>query len=224
MKTDLELQKNIMEELKWQPFLKSSDIGISVNNGIVTLNGFVDSYSKKRLAESVVLRMKGVKAVAEEIIVRFDTDIKNSDTEIADAAISSLKSNSLIPQDKIKITVEDGWITTKGEVEWLFEKEAIRPALENILGVKGVSNLVTVYPKVTVNVNEIKKKISAAFHRSATIDSNNIVVEIIANKIIISGIVQSYAEKLDAEHAAWNAPGVTFVENNLEVDVPVMVD
>ena len=224
MKTDLELQKDIMEELKWQPLLKSSDIGIYVNDGIVTLNGFVDSYSKKRLAESVVFRMKGVKAVAEEITVRFDTDIKNSDTEIAEASIIALKTNSLIPQDKIKITVEDGWITTKGEVEWLYEKEAVRQALENILGVRGVSNLVTIYPKVTFNVNEIKKKISAAFHRSATIDSNNIVIEVVANKVIISGIVQSYAEKLDAEHSAWNAPGVTVVENNLEVDVPVMVD
>ena len=126
--------------------------------------------------------------------------------------------------NKIKITVEDGWITTKGEVEWLYEKEAVRQALENILGVRGVSNLVTIYPKVTFNVNEIKKKISAAFHRSATIDSNNIVIEIVANKVIISGIVQSYAEKLDAEHSAWNAPGVTVVENNLEVDVPVIVD
>lgn len=224
MKTDLELQKDIIEELKWQPFLKSSDIGVFVSDGIVTLTGFVDSYSKKRLAESVVVRMKGVKAIAEEIIVRFDTDIKNSDTEIAAATANALKANSLIPQDKIRITVEDGWITTKGEVEWMFEKEAVRKALENILGVRGVSNLVTIFPKVTFNVNEVKKKISAAFHRSASIDSNNIVVEVIANKIIISGIVQSYAEKLDAEHAAWNSPGVTMVENNLEVDVPVIVD
>ena len=224
MKTDFELQKDIMEELKWQPFLKSSDIGVSVIDGIVTLNGFVDSYSKKRLAESVVLRMKGVKAVAEEIIVRFDTDVKNSDTEIAQATLSALKWHSLIPQDKIKITVEDGWVTTKGEVEWMFEKEAVRQALENIQGVRGISNLLTVMPKETLNVSAIKKKIASAFHRSASIDSNNIVVEAVANKLILSGIVQSYAEKLDAEHAAWNAPGVTIVENKLEVDVPVMVD
>ena len=224
MKTDLELQKDIMEELKWQPLLKSSDIGVFVNDGIVTLNGFVDSYSKKRLAESVIFRMKGVKAVAEEITVRFDTDIKNSDTEIAQAALNALKWHNLIPQDKIKLTIEDGWITTKGEVEWIFEKEAIRQALENILGVRGISNLVTVLPKETLNVNAIKNKISAAFHRSATIDANNIVVEGVANKVIISGIVQSYAEKLDAEHAVWNAPGVTLVENKIEVDVPVMVD
>jgi len=203
MKTDLELQKDIMEELKWQPFLKSSDIGVSVTDGIVALNGFVDSYSKKRLAESVVLRMKGVKAVAEELTVRFDTDVK---------------------QDKIKITVEDGWITAKGEVEWIFEKEAVRQALENIQGVRGISNLVTVFPKETLNVSAIKKKIASAFHRSATIDSNNIIVETVANKLILKGIVQSYAEKLDAEHAVWNAPGVTNVENQLEVDVPVLID
>ena len=224
MKTDFELQKDIMEELKWQPFLKSSDIGVSVIDGIVTLNGFVDSYSKKRLAESVVLRMKGVKAVAEEMIVRFDTDVKNSDTEIAQASLSALKWHSLIPQDKIKITVDDGWVTTKGEVEWMFEKEAVRQAIENIQGVRGISNLVSVMSKATLNISAIKKKIASAFHRSASINSNNIVVETIANKLILKGIVQSYAEKLDAEHAAWNAPGVTVVENKLEVDVLVMVD
>lgn len=224
MKTDLEIQKDVMEELKWESFIKSSDIGVSVSNGVVTLSGFVDTFSKKRLAENVALRVGGVKAVAEDIVVKFSTDNKITDTDIAQAVLNALRWNSIIPEEKIKVKVEDGWVTTKGEVDWTFEKSAIRLAIENIIGVKGLSNLVTINPKVKVSVPDIKGKITAAFHRNATLDANNIVVGGVGSKVILRGTVRSYAEKQDAEHAAWNAPGITEIENRLEVIVPVMAD
>lgn len=224
MKTDLEIQKDVMQDLKWESFLKSTEIGVSVSEGVVTLSGIIDSYSKVRLAESVALKVGGVKDVENKLIVRFDTDNKNSDSELAKIALEAINWHSVIPKDRIKIKVEEGWITVTGEVDWKFEKDAIRSALENIIGVKGISNLVSISLKNPIDKREIKAKISKAFHRSATIDANNIAIGGTGNKIILRGIVQSYAEKQDAEKAAWNAPGVSSVENRLEVEDLVFMD
>lgn len=222
MKTDLEIQKNVMEELKWDSYIKASDIGVAVTNGIVTLTGYVDNFSKKKAAENAALRVAGVKAVAEEIKVKLGDSFQKTDTEIAQAVLNALKWHSSIPDDKIKVKVENGWVTLDGEVNWLYEKDAVKHAVENLLGVKGVSNLITISSKV--NTSDVKSKILAAFHRSASIDSDNIFVENIGNKVVLKGTVRSYAEKQDAEHAAWNATGVSIVENKLEVNVPVFVD
>lgn len=224
MKTDLELQKDVMDELKWESFIKSSEIGVSVKEGVVTLSGYVDSYNKKRIAEQTALRVKGVKAVAEDIVVRLGTSSTKTDTEIAQAALDALKWHSTINENKVKIKVDNGWITVEGEVDWAFEKNAIRLALENLIGVRGISNLVTISPKMNINANDVKQKIAAAFHRSATIDADNIIISNISNKVILSGSVRSYAEKQDADRAVWNLPGVIAVENNLEVKVPIMAD
>ena len=222
MKTDLELQHDVMEELKWEPFLKSSEIGVAVNEGVVTLSGCVDNYGKKKSAENAALRVAGVKAVAEDIVVKLGTSDQKSDTEVAQAVLNALKWHSAVQEDKIKVKVDNGWVTFDGEVDWTFQKDAVRLMVENLVGVKGISNLITLSPKVSVR--DVKKEINAAFHRSATIDSNNIIIENIGNKVTLRGTVRSYAEKQDAERAVWSAPGVTTIDNRLEVNVPSFVE
>lgn len=222
MKTDLELQHDVMEELKWEPFLKSSEIGVAVNEGVVTLSGCVDNYGKKKSAENAALRVAGVKAVAEDIVVKLGTSDQKSDTEVAQAVLNALKWHSAVQEDKIKVKVDNGWVTLDGEVDLTFQKDAVRLMVENLVGVKGISNLITLSPKVSVR--DVKKEINAAFHRSATIDSNNIIIENIGNKVTLRGTVRSYAEKQDAERAVWSAPGVTTIDNRLEVNVPSFVE
>ena len=218
MKTDSQLQKDVMNELKWQPSIKSSEIGVSVSDGIVTLYGSVDNYAEKREAERAALRVEGVKGVAEDIVVDLPLGNKKDNSDIAKAAINALKWDTMVPDDHIKVRVDNGWVTTEGKVDWLYQKAAVSNALSNLTGVKGVTNLVTIIPKT--NSEDIKKKITAAFERSATIDANNIQVEKIGDKVLLKGFVRSYAERIDAQHAASNAPGVAEVENRLEVKVP----
>ena len=221
MRTDLELQKDVIEELKWESSIKASDIGVSVTNGVVTLSGYVDSFTKKKAAENAALRVAGVSAVAEDIVVRLGATDKKSDTEVAQAIITAIRWNNIIDENKIKVKVESGWVTLEGEVEWSFEKNAIEHTVENLIGVRGVSNLITISSKL--KTNDIKQKITAAFHRSATLDANNIIVDSVGNTVILRGVVRSYAEKQDALRVAWNAPGVTKVDNKLIVDVPMLV-
>jgi osmotically-inducible protein OsmY len=221
MRTDLELQKDVIEELKWESSIKASDIGVSVTNGVVTLSGHVDSFTKKKAAENAALRVAGVSAVAEDIVVRLGATDKKSDTEVAQAIITAIRWNNIIDENKIKVKVESGWVTLEGEVEWSFEKNAIEHTIENLIGVRGVSNLITISSKL--KTTDIKQKITAAFHRSATLDANNIIVDSVGNTVILRGVVRSYAEKQDALRVAWNAPGVTKVDNKLIVDVPMLV-
>ena len=221
MKTDLELQKDVMEELQWQPTLNPSKIGVSVNEGVVTLSGFVDNYGQKRDAENAALRIEGVKAVAEDLKVQLHTSNVRTDTEIAQAAVQTLNWHSLVPKDRITIRVEDGWVTAEGKVDWIHEKNAVRNALTNLPGIKGITNLVLVVPHI--DDANVKKNIKAAFERNAGIDANNIHVDHTGHKVILTGTVRSYAERRDAEKAAANAPGVAQVENRLDVKIPSYV-
>lgn len=218
MKTDSQLQKDVMDELKWQPAIKSSGIGVAVQDGVVTLSGAVETYAEKREAEKAALRVAGVKGVAEDIQVDLPFTGKRDDADIAKAAVNALRWDSMVPDDHVKIKVENGWVTAEGKVDWIYQKSAVRHALTNLSGVKGVTNLVTVAP--TANPVDVKKKIEAAFERSALIDAGNIRVENTGDKVVLKGTVRSYAERLDAQRAAWNAPGVAHVENQLEVKVP----
>lgn len=217
MKTDLEIQRDVMEELLWSPLLKASEIGVAVKNGVVTLSGTVDSYAKKLEAESAAKKVAGVMAVAENIEVKISQLGKRNDTEIAQAILNALKWHSAVQEDKIKMKVEDGWVTLEGNVEWEFQKNAAKNAIENLFGVRGITNLIKVTP--TIAANDISRKINTAFHRSATVDADRIEIEVIGNKVILSGKVRSYAEKKDAENAAWLAPGISHVENNLQIDL-----
>lgn len=218
MKTDNELQKNVMEELKWQSSIKSSDIGVAVVNGIVTLSGTVHNFTEKKAAEKAAQKVVGVKAVVEEIKVDLGYHPNKNDIEIAEAAYNALKWNTLVPNDKINVKVENGWLVTEGTVDWQYEQNAVSHAVESIEGIKGFSNLVKITPRI--NAVNLKKEIKAAFERNAAIDGDNIRVNHIGDKVILEGSVRSYAEKQEAEHTAWNAPGVASVENQLEVVIP----
>lgn len=218
MKTDAQLQKDVMDELKWEPLLTSSQVGVSVKNGVVTLSGLVDSYSKKLAAEKAVKRVQGVKAVAEDIQVGVSTGFRKTDAEIAEACVAALKWHTAVQEEKIKLKVEDGNVKLEGEVEWEYQRINARKAVENLTGVRSVINLITIKPKVTPF--DVQQKISAAFHRSATVDSETIKVEVNGHQVILSGKVRSFAEKEDAENAAWNAPGVNLVDSKLEIEEP----
>ena len=220
MKTDAQIQKDVMAQLNWEPFLETAEVGVAVKNGVVTLSGTVGSFAKKISAERAAKKVAGVKAVAEEIEVKFLNSDKKNDTEIAEAALNALKWHTALREDKIKIKVEKGWLTLEGEVEWEFQKNSALHMVENLKGVKGVINKITIEPKM--KPNEVENKIREAFHRSATIDSERIHVETAGKKVTLTGKVRSWPEKRDAERAAWYAPGINEVDNRIEVESEVL--
>jgi osmotically-inducible protein OsmY len=217
--SDADIQKDVINELKWEPSLRDDDIGVAVRDGVVTLAGFVDSYSDKWKAESVASKVKGVKAIANDLEVKIPSSSQRADPDIARAAIDALKWNISVPADRIKVKVEKGWITLEGNVDWYFQKEAAERAVRYLTGVKGVSNLVMVKP--TPAPTDIKQRITSALQRGAQFDAERISVDIAGNKAILKGTVRSYAEYRDAERAARNAPGISEVENKLTVDPTV---
>ena len=215
MKTDIEIQKDVMDELRWVPLLESSEIGVAVKDGIVTLFGTVDAYTKKMEAAKAAANISGVKAVALDIQVGVSPDFKRTDTEIAEAVLKALKLHTSIPEDKIKVKVEDGIVTLEGEVEWEYQRVAATNAIQNFAGITNVWNLIKLEPRGTTT--DINEKIKAAFERSARLDANRISVEINGSSVTLTGTVTSLAEKDDAGYAAWAAPGITTVRNNLKV-------
>ena len=218
MKSDIEIQKDVIEQLKWEPFLNSAQIGVSVKNGVVTLSGQVDAYSKKIQAEKAAKKVAGVKAIAEDIQVGLSPIYKKSDAEVAESVINALKWHTMIPEDKIKVSVEEGNVKLEGEVEWEYQRNQAKTTVENLTGVKFVTNLIAVKPKVTPY--ELQQKINSSFQRSANIDAARISAEVLGGKVILRGKVRSFAEREDAENAVWSAPGVVSVENKLVIEEP----
>ena len=219
MKTDSQIQKDVMAQLDWEPILDSSQVGVAVKEGIVTLSGIVDTYYKKIAAEKAAKKVAGVKAVAMDIQVGVSPEMKKTDSEIAATVVNALRLHTAVIQDKIKIKVEDALVTLEGNVEWNYQRKMTEKAIEGLPGVRDVLNLIIVSPKVSGT--EIKQKINQTFHRSATIDSEKIQVELNGSKIILKGSVRSLAEKDDAEEAAWSAPGVSSVDNRLKLEEEV---
>lgn len=212
---DKEVQKNIIDELAWEPSLRNDDIAVGVRDGVVTLAGFVDSYADKSKAERVAGRVKGVKAVADELEVKLSTDSERPDPDLARAALDALQWNISVPHDRIRLKVDKGWLTLEGQVDWYYQKQAAERAVRFLRGVHGVSNLITLSVRTTPS--DVKKRIKDALHRGVEFDAERITVEVEGSKAILEGAVRSYVELKDAARAARNAPGITEVDNRLAI-------
>lgn len=213
-RTDSQLKTDVLSELKYDPSIKYTDIGVVVKDGTVTLNGSTSSYSQKWEAVRATKRVAGVEAIADEIEVKFPNSLKFSDTDIAAAAAHHIDWFTTIPKGTVKVTVSEGWITLDGEVEWQYLKNAAGHFLQHITGVKGVSNLITIKPRLTV---EVEDAINAAFKRNSLLDSSKIHVTTSGNNVTLTGKVRNYAELEEAARVAWDAPGVFSVDNKLSV-------
>jgi osmotically-inducible protein OsmY len=216
MKTDLQLQRDVLEELKFEPSIREAEIGVATKGGVVTLTGFVDSYAEKFSAERTAERVNGVKAVADDIKVKLPGSFQRSDTDIAHAVVNALRWDIQVPDDRIKAAVDDGWIDLEGEVEWQYQKWAAEGAVRNLTGVKGVSNLITMKPKKP-STYEVGQKIKDSLRRHAERDADKITIEAKDGRVTLRGTVSSFAERQDAERAAWQAPGVTNVDDLIAV-------
>jgi osmotically-inducible protein OsmY len=215
MKSDSEIERDVREELRWNPHIDAEDIAVSVKNGVVTLAGFTHSYSDRLEAELAAKRVAGVLAVANDIEVRLPAIDQRPDPDIAKDAVATLKSELPISYDKIKVIVKDGWITLEGAVEWQYQKTSAEAAVRKVKGVKGVTNVITVKPKV--QPAELKRKIQEAFKRNAELDADRIEVEENGSEVILKGTVRSWMEREEAERVAWSAPGITKVEDRIVV-------
>jgi osmotically-inducible protein OsmY len=213
--SDEQIQRDVLAELKFEPRVAPNEIGVAVKDGVVNLMGWVDSYTKRWAAEEAAHRVRGVKAVANDIEVRLPLSAERTDVDIAAAAVRALEWDAMVPIDKLDVTVSKGWVTLKGEVEWQYQKQDAERVVRRLSGVRGVTNLILVKPRLTAS--ELKEKIELALVRSAQVDAQRITVEVQGTKAILRGTVRAWAEREEAERAAWAAPGITAVENLITI-------
>ncbi|APW60546.1 BON domain-containing protein [Paludisphaera borealis] len=215
MKDDKELQRDVLDELQWEPSVDAAEIGVTARDGVVTFTGCVPTYAEKVAAERVAKRIHGVKAVANDIEVRPIGTGERTDTEIAQAAVNALRWTSTVPGERVKVAVSKGWITLDGDVDWCYQKEAAEKAVHSQIGVRGVINQITIKPRASAS--DVKSRIEAAFRRSAELDAMKVQVETHDGKVTLRGDVRSWAERQEAERTAWSAPGVVQVEDLITV-------
>ena len=215
MSHDSDLQQSVLAAFNWEPSVTAGHIGVTANAGVVTLSGHVDSYARKHAAEAAASRVRGVKAVAEEIEVRLPFDAERTDEEIAAAAIERLSWNVSVPKDSVQVKVEKGWVTLTGQVDWWFQKEAAEHDIRPLHGVLGVSNQATIKPRV--NAANLSDKIAHALHRSWFFDPETVHVRAEGGKVVLTGTTRSFYERQLAAETAWAAPGATMVENDITV-------
>jgi osmotically-inducible protein OsmY len=213
--TDTYLRQTIVDELDFEPSVDAANIGVAVDNGVVTLTGHVASYAEKIAAERAVERVKGVRAIAENIEVRYPGHKQTADDEIAERALSIIGWNVQVPKDSVKIKVEKGRVTLEGVVDWRFQREAAESAVRQLSGVVGVSNLIEIKPNVAPR--EIKQKILDALKRNAELEADSIRVNVTEGNVVLEGNVRAWYERGIAEQAAWSAPGVRAVQDHLAI-------
>ena len=215
MKSDSEIERDVKEELRWDPDLDATDIGVSVSKGVVTLTGFVKSYLDRYEAETATKRVAGVVGLANDIEVRIPSVDERPDPEIARDAVSALKTQLPFSSEHIKVVVKNGVVTLEGQVEWQYQKSTAENAVRGIKGVKGVINMIALKPQA--EPSQIKNKIMDAFKRNAEVDATRVEVEAHGGEVILKGSVRSWMEREEAERVAWSAPGVTKVEDRIVV-------
>lgn len=217
MKTDSQLQRDVLDELRWDPIVDHADIGVSAHDGVITLSGIVHSFAEKEAAESAARRTKGVKAIAEDLVVRLPSDVKNTDAEIAERIVHVFAWNSLIPKESVQVKVERGYVTLTGKVDWHYQSQAARDSVAKISGVVGICNNITI--QNAVSHSDVRQRIEDAIKRQAAIDAQSISVAIEGHKVKLSGNVHSWSERRSAEKAAWSAPGVNEVVDNISITI-----
>ncbi len=215
MKTNADLQNRVQNALQWEPLLNKEEIGVSVDDGIVTLTGFTDSYAKKVKAEETTKNILGVKAIVEKMEVKFGMNNAISDTQIAHEVVNAFQWNWEIPNDAIKVKVENGWVTLEGNLEWNYQRETANKIAGSLLGVHGLTNKISIKTELHDEIE--KKAIEEAIASNWAINSDEITITVLDKKVTLSGIVHSLYQKHQAEKIVWSTPGVWFVENNLEV-------
>ncbi len=213
---DKTLRQAVMDELEWEPSIGAQHIGVAVEDGVVTLTGHVGSYIERLAAEKAVKRVKGVRAIAEEIEVRFPSDKKTSDDQIAKRALDLIAWDSTIPKDRIQIKVQNGFVTLTGEVDWFYQRDDAEAAVRKLTGVKGLSNEIKVKPQV--RITDIKQRIETALKRNAEVEADAIKVTVQEGRVILDGKVKAWYERELAERTAWSAPGVISVEDRISIN------
>ena len=215
MKTNEELQKDVQDAIKFQPLLHAAEIGVTVKDGIVTLTGVVDGYFKKTEAENATKNVAGVKAVVENITIKY-TDYVKDDNEVAVEVLKALKASWSVPNDRVKVKVENGWVTLDGEVPWNYQREAAKSTINYLLGVKGITNNIKIKSELDDAIEQ--KDVEDALARHWSINSKDIKVKVSGTNVTLTGHVTSVYQKEEAGHIAWNTPGVWSVDNKLEVE------
>jgi osmotically-inducible protein OsmY len=215
-KTDVELQRDVMDELDWDPEVMVTDVGVEVDDGVITLTGIVETFSAKWAAERAAFRVEGARAVANDIVVRTDSPGYRTDTDIARDVANTFDRNLMIPEGRIRIRVADGEVTLEGDVDWYYQRSAAADAVRDLAGVTQINNLIAVVqpPELAASIHS---GIERALLRNAEVDADSISVEVDGGEVTLRGSVRSWAERMEAEQIAWKARGITKVTNGIRI-------